>query len=94
MIGLEKYFKILNVEIGASKEKIKKAYHKLAHQHHPDKGGDEAKMKEINEAYAILMNPSKVIRQPAVQPQYQWYYYTSYGQATQGYNGSGTASFY
>lgn len=34
MTGLEKYFEILNVEVGASKEKIKKAYRKLAHKHH------------------------------------------------------------
>lgn len=34
MNELEKYFKILEIEIGASKEKIKKAYRKLAHQHH------------------------------------------------------------
>ena len=94
MTGLEKYFEILNVEVGASKEKIKKAYRKLAHQHHPDKGGDEAKMKMINEAYAILSNPAKVQR-PAAQPQYAWYCYSVYNQySTHGSSGTGTTGFY
>lgn len=54
------YYKILAVEKGASQEEIKKSYRKKAHLHHPDKGGgDEAKFKEINEAYQILGNEQK-----------------------------------
>ena len=54
------YYKILGVERGASDEELKKAYRKLAHQHHPDKaGGDETKFKEINEAYQVLSNKEK-----------------------------------
>jgi molecular chaperone DnaJ len=54
------YYKTLGVEKGASKEELKKAFHKLAHKHHPDKqGGDEAKFKEINEAYQILSDDNK-----------------------------------
>jgi len=53
------YYKILGVDKSASSEEIKKAYYKLAHQHHPHKGGDEAKMKEINEAYGVLGSPEK-----------------------------------
>ena len=54
------YYKTLGVEKGASKEELKKAFHKLAHKHHPDKqGGDEAKFKEINEAYQILSDDTK-----------------------------------
>lgn len=40
-------------------DEIRKAYHKLAHQYHPDKGGDEKKFKEINEAYQTLSNKEK-----------------------------------
>ncbi|MFA6132299.1 MAG: molecular chaperone DnaJ [Patescibacteria group bacterium] len=54
------YYKVLGVEKNASAEEIKKAFRTLAHQHHPDKvGGDEAKFKEINEAYQVLGDPEK-----------------------------------
>ncbi len=54
------YYEILGVDKGASKEEIKKAFHKLAHKHHPDKkGGDEAKFKEASEAYQTLSDDSK-----------------------------------
>lgn len=54
------YYKILGVDKNASPEDIKKAFRKLAHQHHPDKpSGDEAKFKEINEAYQVLGDPNK-----------------------------------
>jgi len=54
------YYKTLGVEKGASDDEIKKAYRKLAHKHHPDKsGGDEAKFKEINEAYQVLSDKTK-----------------------------------
>ncbi|MEI6296454.1 MAG: molecular chaperone DnaJ [bacterium] len=54
------YYKILGVEKNATKDEVKKAFHKLAHKHHPDKkGGDEKKFKEINEAYQVLSDDSK-----------------------------------
>ena len=53
------YYEVLGVARGASQEEIKKAFHKLAHKYHPDKGGDEKKFKEINEAYQILSNKEK-----------------------------------
>jgi len=54
------YYKILGVSQNASKEEIKRAYRKLAHQYHPDKrGGDEKKFKEINEAYQVLSDDRK-----------------------------------
>jgi len=54
------YYKILGVEKTASADEIKKAYYKLAHEHHPDKkGGDEAKFKEVNEAYQTLSDKDK-----------------------------------
>ncbi len=54
------YYKVLGIEKNASEEEIKKAYRQLAHKYHPDKqGGDEAKFKEINEAYQILSDKNK-----------------------------------
>jgi molecular chaperone DnaJ len=54
------YYEVLGVGKGASADEIKKAFRHLAVQHHPDKeGGDEAKFKEINEAYEVLKDPSK-----------------------------------
>lgn len=53
------YYKTLGVEKNASQEDIKKAFRKLAHQHHPDKGGDEKKFKEASEAYSVLSDEKK-----------------------------------
>jgi len=53
------YYQILGVSRDASQDEIKKAYHKLAHKHHPDKGGDEKKFKELNEAYQVLSDKEK-----------------------------------
>ncbi|MCG2692853.1 molecular chaperone DnaJ [Candidatus Parcubacteria bacterium] len=57
---MSNYYDILGVPKTASSEEIKRAFRKLAHQHHPDKsGGDEQKFKEANEAYQVLSNPKK-----------------------------------
>lgn len=54
------YYQTLGVSKSASADEIKRAYRKLAHEHHPDKDkGNEAKFKEINEAYQVLSNPEK-----------------------------------
>ncbi|MEK9182723.1 MAG: molecular chaperone DnaJ [Patescibacteria group bacterium] len=54
------YYQILGVNKGASKEEIKKAFYKLAHKYHPDKKeGNEAKFKQVNEAYQVLSDDSK-----------------------------------
>ena len=54
------YYKILGVEKNASADDIKKAFKKAAMQHHPDRpGGDEAKFKEVNEAYQVLSDTEK-----------------------------------
>ncbi len=60
------YYEILGVSRDASAEDIKKAYRKLAMQHHPDRNkGDaaaEEKFKEVGEAYAVLADPDKRAR--------------------------------
>lgn len=74
------YYEILGVEKNASKEDVKKAFHKLAHKHHPDKNnGDDKKFKEVNEAYQVLSDDSKRSR------------YDQFGSADgpQGFGGQG-----
>ena len=69
------YYKILDLSKSASKDDVKKAFRKMAHRYHPDKkGGDEAKFKEVNEAYQVLSDDSKRAE------------YDRYGQT---FNGSG-----
>jgi molecular chaperone DnaJ len=54
------YYEVLGVGKDASADELKKAFRRLAVQYHPDKeGGDEAKFKEINEAYEVLKDSSK-----------------------------------
>ena len=54
------YYDILGVDKNASKDEVKKAFYKLASKYHPDKkGGDEAKFKEVNEAYQVLSDEKK-----------------------------------
>ena len=57
------YYHTLGVDKKASKEEIKKAYRKLARQHHPDMNpgnkSSEDKFIEVNEAYEVLSDPKK-----------------------------------
>jgi molecular chaperone DnaJ len=53
------YYEVLGVGKTASPDEIKKAFRKAAVEHHPDKGGEEVKFKEINEAYEVLSNAEK-----------------------------------
>lgn len=72
------YYQILGVDKKASKDEIKKAFRKLAHQLHPDKkGGDVEKFKEVNEAYTVLSDDQKRSQ------------YDMYGQAFAGANAGG-----
>jgi curved DNA-binding protein len=51
------HYDTLGVNQQASADEIKAAFRKLAGEHHPDRGGDQAKFKEINEAYNNLRDP-------------------------------------
>lgn len=75
------YYEILGVGKNASADEIKKAFRRSAVEHHPDRGGDETKFKEINEAYEVLKDPSKRQR------------YDQFGHAGVGGNGAGGNPF-
>jgi curved DNA-binding protein len=53
------HYATLGVNENAAPEEIKRAYRKLASQHHPDKGGDTARFQEIEAAYRILSDPAQ-----------------------------------
>lgn len=72
------YYDVLGISKGASADEIKKAFRRKAVELHPDKqGGDEAKFKEVNEAYEVLKDTSKRQR------------YDQFGHAGVGGNGGG-----
>ncbi len=82
------YYQTLGVSKTASQDEIKSAFRKLAHQYHPDKGGDAAKFKEINEAYGVLSDPSK-------RKQYDTYgsSFDQFGGGAGGFGGQGFGGF-
>lgn len=63
MFSIKNYYAILQVEPSASIAEIKKAYRRLALQHHPDKNNNDsyssAQFEEIKEAYEVLTDPVK-----------------------------------
>src|SRR3989338_1240919 len=76
------YYEILGINKKAPKEEIKKAFRTLAHKYHPDKKtGDDAKFKEINEAYSVLSDDKKRAE------------YDSYGQTFSGAGGGQSGGF-
>lgn len=84
------YYSVLGVNKNASQDEIKKAFRKLARQHHPDMNPDdpaaEGRFKEINEAYEVLGDPDK--RQKYDQFGSQWQAYERAGGAPGGFDWS------
>lgn len=75
---MKDYYAILELEKGATREEVKKAFRKLAAKYHPDKAtGNEEKYKEITEAYAVLGDEKKKAE------------YDTYGRAFNGAGGGG-----
>lgn len=75
------YYEVLGVSKASSADEIKTAFRRLAIEHHPDRGGDEEKFKEINEAYEVLKDPEKRKR------------YDQFGHAGVGGNAGGFGGF-
>ncbi len=82
MAATPDYYKTLGVPRTATADEIKKAFRKLARTHHPDAGGDEAKFKEINEAYEVLSDDKK-------RKLYDQYGTANQNQIPQGWGGAG-----
>jgi curved DNA-binding protein len=81
------YYQVLGVEKTAGRQEVKEAYRKLAFTYHPDRNKGEAgaveRMKEINEAYAVLSDPEKRARYDQIREQYGS---TAYNRFRQSYS--------
>jgi DnaJ-class molecular chaperone len=64
------HYNTLGVSKTASPDEIKKAYRKLASQHHPDKGGNKEKFQEIQSAYSVLSDEQKRAEYDNPKPQF------------------------
>ncbi len=78
---MKNYYEILGVKTSATPDEIKRAYRKLASQHHPDKGGDVAKFQEIEQAYRTLSDPQTRAQYDNPQPDFG-----SFGGNSQGFD--------
>jgi len=57
--GKRSYYDVLGISKTANEKEIQRAYRKLALKHHPDKGGNEEKFKELSSAYECLSDTDK-----------------------------------
>lgn len=70
------HYQTLGVARDADIDTIKRAYRKLAAQHHPDRGGDTAKFQAIQSAYETLSDPQKKAMYDQPQnPGFQWHFH-------------------
>ena len=76
------HYQTLGVDRSATPDEIKRAYRKLASQHHPDKGGNKGKFQEIEEAYRTLSDPQQRVMYDNPQPQFNG----AGGMNAQGFN--------
>ena len=67
---MKNYYQILGLEKSATADDIKRAFRRLASQHHPDKGGDTVKFQEIQEAYGVLGDETKRSEYDNPRPQF------------------------
>ncbi|MDE2399877.1 MAG: molecular chaperone DnaJ [Patescibacteria group bacterium] len=87
------YYETLGVKKNASKEEIKKAFYKLAHKYHPDKKeGNEAKFKQVNEAYQVLSDDTKRSKYDQFGSQYE-NMSQAHGQGAGGFEGFDFSNF-
>lgn len=91
------YYKVLELEKGASDEDIKKAFRRLARQYHPDANPNnpdaEERFKKISEAYEVLSNPQKRAKYDSVDSQYRAYTNSGQGKTWQDFGRSNSFTF-
>ena len=86
-VEFKDYYRILGVDRNADDKTIKSAYRKLARKYHPDVNkGQDARFKEINEAYEVLSDPDKRRRYDTLGPDWQRYDQPGAGAQPGGFN--------
>lgn len=76
---MKDHYATLGIERTATPDQIKRAYRKLASQHHPDKGGDTQRFQQIEEAYRILSDPQQRAHYDQPRPQMNQFHFNMGG---------------